>query len=89
MDLAVGEIVDAPRGRDAQTDLRQRRHVFWIVSHEPIDLAVHANQADERVLAMGPVAGRVIRQPIRLGPNAEEGIERHQRLRRRPKGPLR
>jgi hypothetical protein len=89
MNFRVLELVAAAGGRDVQTDLRQGGNTLRAVPHEPKNLPVHADQADQRVLAAGPVAGRTVGQPIRLRPDAQVGVEGHQGHRGRAERPLR
>ena len=83
MDICAFKFVNAARGRDRQARLRQRRHAVRIIAHEPERLAVHADQAHEGMLVLGPVLGVAFRQAVGVRPDAQVRIERHQRHRRR------
>jgi len=85
MNTGVLEIINAARGQNLKGDLRERGYVWRLGAHESKSFAVDTNQTDQRVFAMGPVPGVGVGQMIRFGPDAQVGIKRHQRHRRRAK----
>ena len=78
------EVVDRARRPDLEADLRQRRRLLRLVAHEPVGLAVDANQARQCLLLARPVAGGVVGQTVGARPDAEVGVAGDERDGRRP-----
>ncbi len=89
---AVFKAVAGARGENFHAFLLQGRRLGEIVLEALLDLPqkaepgpVHTQQPGHRVLLPRPVAGNVVVQPVRKGPDIEVGVHRHEREGRRSK----
>jgi len=75
VDVGVFKIANGAGGGDFEGDLREGGGVVGFGANEAEDAVVHAEEAEEGVLAAGPVLGGAIVQMVGGGPDAEERIE--------------
>ena len=64
VDVGVLKIVNAAGGGDFEANLGKSGSVVGIGAHEAEDLAIHPDEADQGVLAAGPMLGGPVVQMV-------------------------